>query len=365
MKTSRKSSALILLVAALVGAGAGVVSSITASRNLDQYAASLLQDTGYGSFEPKTPTFFSVGDREARQRVADVLDKSLVVFTAPTLNSANTTAWISANDAKGLGVVVSADGWTLTTKEQLASFRNSVTDAQAWVRGQPYEIERTIGDTLTDMVLVKLQDASNLSTVGFAQSEGAVAGESVFIGTANGGVVPLAAVDVAHLLSNKPMKSELAMTNWQLSSAAWFGPVFAPSGDLVGFSASDDLATPIQQARSFIDDVIRSGSPTHAALGAYVVHLDEVFNVADSLRQGLRLGALVTAVGANTPAQLAGLQVNDIIIAVNGEPLTSTRHLSEFLASYKPGQVARIMVRRAGVEQEITVTLGNLADLLY
>lgn len=365
MKTSRRSIALLLLVSALTGAGAGIVASITTSRNLDDYAASLLEDTGYGTFEPKTPTFFSVGEREARERVAGVLDRSLVQFTSPAPLSANSANWLTARDVRGLGVAVSADGWTLTTKDQLASFRNPMVEAQAWVRGQPYDIEQVIGDTLTEAVLIKLKDASNLSTVGFAQSEEATAGEGVFVGTANEGVVPLHVIDVSHLISDGPVKGEFSTSVWQLSASDWLGPVFAPSGDLIGFSASDDLALPIHQAREFVDDVIRTGSPTHAALGAYVVHLDEVLNVSDELRQNLRIGALVTAVGVATPASEGDLEVNDVITAMNGEPFTSTRHLSDFLSLYEPGQTVRLTVYRDDAQQEVTVTLENLADLLY
>ncbi len=365
MKTPKRSIALLLVVSTLTGAGAGVVASIVTAQNLDQYASSLLQDTGYGNFEPKTPTFFSLGEREARERVSGVMDRSLVQFTEPAPDSANATGWISTRDALGAGVVVSADGWTLTTKDQLAAFRSPTVDAQAWVRGQPYEIEKVVGDTLTDVVLLKLKNASNLSAVGFAQSEEATAGEAVYLATASGGVVPLHVVDPVHLLLNGVAKGEYATTAWQLSVNDLPGPVFAPSADLIGFAVGDDLAIPMHQAREFIDDVIRAGSPTHAALGVYVVHLDDVLNVTESLRRGLRVGALVTAVGANTPAQSAGVLQNDIITGVNGEPLTSVRHLSDFLSTYEPGQVVRLSVVREGSPQEVSVTLGNLADLLY
>jgi S1-C subfamily serine protease len=109
----------------------------------------------------------------------------------------------------------------------------------------------------------------------------------------------------------------------------------------------------------------------HAALGAYVVDLSDIYNLDAGLRQSLSTGALVfapvgkLAVPVKTPAAESGLLAKDIITAVDGEAITQFVSLSELLAIYDPGQTAKLSVLRAGAPIEISVVLGDLSTLVY
>ncbi len=77
---------------------------------------------------------------------------------------------------------------------------------------------------------------------------------------------------------------------------------------------------------------------------------------------GMR-GALITAVLSGTPAEEAGLQVGDILIAVDRTPVDATHQLADVLAQYQPGDRATLTVWRTGQEETIRVTLGEDADV--
>lgn len=69
-------------------------------------------------------------------------------------------------------------------------------------------------------------------------------------------------------------------------------------------------------------------------------------------------GALVTAVYDDTPAADAGLQVGDVITAVEGDVVDERRTLGERLYAYDEGEVVALTVLREGEELSVEITLG-------
>ncbi len=70
-------------------------------------------------------------------------------------------------------------------------------------------------------------------------------------------------------------------------------------------------------------------------------------------------GALIVSVDANSPASDAGLQENDIVTAVNHEPVDQERTLRDRLIAYEPGDVVTLTITRDGASQDIDVTMGQ------
>jgi S1-C subfamily serine protease len=73
-------------------------------------------------------------------------------------------------------------------------------------------------------------------------------------------------------------------------------------------------------------------------------------------------GAQVLEVVADSPASAAGLQVGDVITAVDGKTLDGESSLADVIAGYQPGDQVVLTVTRAGVEQELRVALGENPD---
>jgi S1-C subfamily serine protease len=70
-------------------------------------------------------------------------------------------------------------------------------------------------------------------------------------------------------------------------------------------------------------------------------------------------GALILEVAAGSPAQQAGLEVGDIVVAVNGDAVDAERTLRDRLSFYRQRDVVTLTVLRAGETLEIEVTLGQ------
>jgi S1-C subfamily serine protease len=74
-------------------------------------------------------------------------------------------------------------------------------------------------------------------------------------------------------------------------------------------------------------------------------------------RLPVEFGALVVAVGDNTPASVVGIQPGDIILAVNGDVIDAKRTLAIRMLAYGPGDVVRLTILRDNDTIELRVTL--------
>jgi S1-C subfamily serine protease len=92
-------------------------------------------------------------------------------------------------------------------------------------------------------------------------------------------------------------------------------------------------------------------------LGVTFVNLDEETAAEHEVDQ--TEGALITEIMPGSPAETAGLQANDVVTAVNGEPVNEEWTLRDRLAAYEPDDTVTLDVLRDGESQQIEVTLGQ------
>jgi serine protease Do len=71
---------------------------------------------------------------------------------------------------------------------------------------------------------------------------------------------------------------------------------------------------------------------------------------------------LVTQVFPDNPAEKAGIQPKDVIVAVDGKPVTTGRELSAAVAGMPVGKEVAVKILRNGKEQSLTVKLAQRSD---
>lgn len=103
--------------------------------------------------------------------------------------------------------------------------------------------------------------------------------------------------------------------------------------------------------------------PTNGRLGVTFVTLTEE-SAAENAVEFME-GALIQAVDADSPAEQAGVQVGDIVTAVNGEPVDQERTLRDRIYAYEPGDVVTLTITREGESLEIEVTLGEQVNGMF
>ncbi|HEU5432661.1 MAG TPA: trypsin-like peptidase domain-containing protein [Thermomicrobiales bacterium] len=107
-------------------------------------------------------------------------------------------------------------------------------------------------------------------------------------------------------------------------------------------------AVPAAIVRRVVDDLIRMGHVNYPWLG-----------VAAAAAPGAREGpAQVVAVIPGSPAAQAGIEAGDVLVALDGRPFGPGAPASVALLAHAPGDRVRIELRRDGVDQTLTVSLG-------
>jgi S1-C subfamily serine protease len=139
------------------------------------------------------------------------------------------------------------------------------------------------------------------------------------------------------------------------------GPLFFGfrGGQGIPFDLFGDEGVPFQfRFRGDSDGRGFFNMPGGVQLGVAFITLDE--QVAGQQDIDQTEGALITEVLPESPADLAGLQVDDVILAVDGDVLDSERTLRDRLVAYEPGDVVTLDILRGGESLQIEVTLGQV-----
>ena len=106
--------------------------------------------------------------------------------------------------------------------------------------------------------------------------------------------------------------------------------------------------------RSIVESIIENGYIVKPYVGVSVTNVS-----SESQQLGLPQGAAVAEVVADSPAEQSGLQVNDIITAVNGTAITGSTDLVNTVKSAAIGDELTLSVYRQGKEMELTLTVGE------
>jgi serine protease Do len=120
----------------------------------------------------------------------------------------------------------------------------------------------------------------------------------------------------------------------------------------IGFSIAIATAKPIA------DQIVATGKVIHPYLGIRYVPLNPAISVQIGITA--REGALVVQVVPGSPAANAGLQPNDVITAIDNQPLNTESALAQTVSSHKPGDTVTLTVLRGSQKLTLTVTLGEM-----
>jgi serine protease Do len=129
--------------------------------------------------------------------------------------------------------------------------------------------------------------------------------------------------------------------------------ILSPSGGNIGIG----FAIPSNMARTVMDQLIKNGKVRRGQLGVSIEPMTP--ELASKLGLKEARGVVVNAVVTNSPAARAGLRPGDVIVGLNGEPVTDGNTLRNRVASTAPNSQVNVTILRDGREQQVQVTLGE------
>ena len=354
-----RAAGLVFVVVA-AGFGSGILGTIAAdkwditigSTRISGSSNAPLVTSEVGSDDPSLGTTV----------VAQVVNK--LADSVVTINS-QVNDESGQGEASGTGVVLTSDGEILTN----AHVVEGATKVSVRFAGETEPRTATVlaSDPGNDLALLEI-DATNLKPATFAQPGTIRIGDQVIaIGYAlalDGGPSVTSGIISAlkrTIITESGALNGLIQTDTAISSGNSGGPLVNLRGEVVGINTA----------------VARSDVNQAATNIGFSISVDEIGPVLEQLRSqasgeirqegflGVGLaartdggqGAIITSVQPDSPASLAGIQEEDIVLSVDGEPIDGQAGLVAAIRDAAPGQTVEIEILRGVKRLTVKATL--------
>ena len=273
----------------------------------------------------------------------------------------------------GSGFIISPDGYIVTNNHLIQGVggQGTVDTVTVTLTNRREYTARIIGrDAPSDLALLKI-DGSNLPYVNWGDSTRARVGDWVVaIGNPYGlgGTVTAGIISALHRgITGVGAYDRYIQTDASINMGNSGGPMFDLNGNVIGVnsalisptgaSVGIGLAIPAELAKPVIDSLRRGQRPQRGYLGVGLQPLEE--SVAGALGLPKDSGEIVRSVQPNEPAARAGIQQGDVIISVNGQPVTPQQTVSFLIANTPVGSRVPLVIIRDGRRQTVAVTVGQ------
>ena len=272
--------------------------------------------------------------------------------------------------ALGSGFVIKENGTVITNNHVI---QNAEGILVKFTDGKEYEAKLIGTDPVSDIAVLKIQSNKKFPAVKFADSDKAKVGDWVLaIGNpfGLGGTVTQGIISAINRDINMGRYDNFIQTDASINQGNSGGPLFNMSGEVLGIntaifsnsggSVGIGFAIPANFAKNVIEQLIKYGETKRGWLGVRIQTVTK--EIADSLGLNETIGALVTDVNKNSPADKAGLQQGDIITEFNGKKVKAMRDLPRLVGEAEVGKPAKLKIWRKKRFITKTVVLGRLED---
>jgi S1-C subfamily serine protease len=358
------------LIGALVGLSAGVVGGLVGVLVGVSIAG---DDSSPGDTRPVSTQPVTTAPPRDPAVVATPVEALDVPALAEALRNSVVTVSVDLErlnmpgSASGSGVVVTSDGQILTN----AHVVDGATAVRIRLAGEtePRPARILAADPGNDLALLQI-DADGLEPATFADPASLRVGEGVVaigfaLGLDGGPSVTSGIISALNrtIITELGALDGLIQTDAPISSGNSGGPLVNAAGEVVGINTA----------------VARGDAFTAANSISFAIGVGEVLRVLDQLRDaaagtprteaylGVGLGdrtdggqgTVVTEVQPGSPAELAGIEVDDIVVAVDGAPIDGRAGLIAAIRDRSPGDIVEIEIVRSGELSKVSATLAE------
>jgi serine protease Do len=264
----------------------------------------------------------------------------------------------------GTGFIIDKSGYIITNNhvvEDADKIKVKLKDERE------FEAKVIGRDPQTDVALIKIDAKGDLPVASLGRSSDLKVGEWV---VAVGSPFGLEQTVTAGIVSAKGRAigsgpyDDFIQTDASINPGNSGGPLVNMNGEVVGINTAIiahgqgiGFAIPIDMATKIVAQLKENGEVTRGWLGVSIQDLKgelaEYYGVKGTE------GVLVTEVVPGNPAEKAGIKAKDIITAVNGEKVKSSRELTAKAATLPVGETSKIKVVRDGQEKTFEVTVAK------
>ncbi|TNF35586.1 MAG: DegQ family serine endoprotease [Gammaproteobacteria bacterium] len=269
----------------------------------------------------------------------------------------------------GSGFIISRDGYVITNfhviedAEEIMVRLSDKRELKAEVIG---------GDEYTDIALLKVS-ATDLPVVKIGSSESIQVGAWVLaIGSPFGFDHSVTAGIVSAKGRSLPRANYVPFiqTDVAINPGNSGGPLFDLDGKVIGINSQIysrtggfmglSFAIPIDVAMDVVQQIKEKGEVSRGWLGVYIQEVTK--ELAESFGLDKPVGALVSQVIENSPAQKYGIRAGDVILSFNGKAILDSSDLPPMVGRVPVGSKAKVRLLRDGKQKTLEVVIEQLPD---
>ncbi len=272
--------------------------------------------------------------------------------------------------SKGSGFIISNDGYILTNAHVI----EGGGQIRVGLQDQTQFTAEVVGvDPRTDVAMLKIETDRQLPAVQIGDPGKLKVGQWVLaIGSPFGLEATATQGIISALGRSLPRDSYVPFiqTDAAVNPGNSGGPLFNLDGEVIGVNSQIysrtggymgvSFAIPIDVAMEVAEQLKTRGRVSRGWLGVMIQPVTP--ELAQSFGLDRPRGALVGQVFDNSPAQRAGLEPGDVIVAFGGAPVERSSELPMLVGRTTPNTDSSVRVIRDGEEQNLTVRLGELQD---
>jgi serine protease Do len=268
----------------------------------------------------------------------------------------------------GSGVILRPDGYIVTNRHVVDESDN--VEVQLY-DGRSFDAEIVGQDAYSDLAVLKI-DEKDLPSIQVGSSDSLSVGQWVMafgsplseelMNTVTAGIISA----VGRFSNVGEGVQEYIQTDAAINPGNSGGPLVDLRGRLVGINTlivsrtggyqGIGFAIPVDTVKRVTDQLIADGTVNRARLGVRYGAASPALIEALGLPRG---AAQVGSVDGSSPAEEAGVEPGDVIVAVDGKELNDHRELSASISDKAPGDRVRLTLYRDGREREVTARLAE------
>ncbi|HTQ76816.1 MAG TPA: trypsin-like peptidase domain-containing protein [Burkholderiales bacterium] len=269
----------------------------------------------------------------------------------------------------GSGVIVSSSGYILTNHHVV----EAADEIEVALPDGKKLLAKLVGnDPDTDLAVLRV-DADNLPAITFGSSEALRVGDIVLAIGNPFGVGQTVTSGIVSALGRSGLGintfENFIQTDAPINPGNSGGALIDARGNLVGIntaiysrtpggaSLGIGFATPVSTAKTVLEQIIATGTVTRGWIGVELQPLTPA--LADSFQLGSIDGAVISGVLRGGPADKAGTQPGDVLLAINGKPVGDAQSVLNLVSGLAPGSIAHLRLKRKGEQKDLEVTVGR------
>jgi serine protease Do len=276
--------------------------------------------------------------------------------------------------SSGSGFIIDKEGRVLTNNHVV---KDAETIKVTLNDGRTFKATTVGTDPATDVAVIKIE-GSNLPVLPLGDSERLRVGDwAIAIGNPLGdlrgsvtvGIISAQGRNNLNIFGGTPEYQDFIQTDASINFGNSGGPLCNVRGEAIGINTAINtsgqgigFAIPINLAKHIAEQLVAHGTVKRAMMGVTLANMTP--EIAEGFGLGNQQGVIIQNVFKDSPAERAGLQRNDVIVDLNGNPVSDRDKFRLQIADTPSGTRVKLGVLRDGKRIATDVTLTDRDDNL-